>query len=312
LKVKILITGASGFVGSWVTRHLAADHQVTALIRPQSSDFRLSGVFNLNIVRLPENKWADAIEMIEPELVILADWWGVENTYRDDPRQFDNIARFKSLVDVSIKTGVKQIIGVGSQAELGPVESIIAESQIDNPTTAYGKAKIEARKYLLENGYGKTLTTWLRIFSTYGPLDTGDWLIPNTVRNLLVEKTMDLTEGEQSWSYLHVADLTSAITLCVDRSLTGIINCGNPETETIRNVVSKIADIMDKKHLLNFGAIPYRHDQVMQMSPRCESLTAAGWKPHIKLDDGLGEVVKWLSGSEISNYFGSQIPLISQ
>ncbi|NDE07866.1 MAG: NAD-dependent epimerase/dehydratase family protein, partial [Chloroflexi bacterium] len=48
---------------------------------------------------------------------------------------------------------------------------------------------------------------WMRIFSIYGPLDTGAWLIPNIVDSLVSDKRIALTKGEQQWSYLHAYDL---------------------------------------------------------------------------------------------------------
>ena len=310
--MKILITGASGFVGSWICRVLAKEHQVTALIRAESSAYRLAGIPNLRISRSDEGSWTDDLKKMAPDALILSDWWGVENQYRNDEKQFANVARFKSIVDSAIASGVRHIIGIGSQAELGPVENRVYETQPDNPTTLYGQAKVEARKYLLERNSAEISTSWVRIFSTYGPLDSGDWLIPNTIKALLGNKVMDLTEGEQKWSYLYISDLAEAVLTCMSNRLSGIINCGNPESVTVRSVVLKIAELLGGEELLNFGAIPYRNDQVMFMSPVCESLTSAGWKPSISIDDGLYEVIQWLSGQETDSLVANKIPTVRQ
>ena len=308
--MKILITGASGFIGSWVARKLAAENEVIALIRIESSTYRLDGLHNITILRTNEKNWASEVEKIHPDVLVLADWWGVENQFRNDEKQFTNVERFKLIVDSAITSGVRQVIGIGSQAELGPVKNKVYETQPDNPTTFYGQAKVEARKYLLEKNSSNTSTSWVRVFSTYGPLDTGDWLIPNTVKALLGKKVMDLTEGEQEWSYLYISDLADAVLTCVSHRLVGIINCGNPESVTIRSVVLKIAELLNGGDLLNFGAIPYRDDQVMFMSPVCESLTIAGWKPRVNIDDGIYEVIQWLSGEETFALTANKIPKV--
>jgi nucleoside-diphosphate-sugar epimerase len=310
--MKILITGASGFVGSWLCRILALDHEVTALLRVESPTFKLEGITNLNVIHSSELDWARYIQNSQPEVLILADWWGVENLYRNDERQFQNVERFKTLVAASLGNGVRHIIGIGSQAELGPVHNQVYEDQPDNPTTSYGRAKVEARKYLLGVNSEGVKTTWFRIFSTYGPLDSGNWLIPNTVKSLRNQKSMDLTEGAQKWSYLYITDLADALLVCIQNRLSGIINCGNPEPVVIKEVVLKIAALMGKEDLLNFGAIPYRSDQVMLMLPVCETLSSMGWHPRVDINEGLYQVVEWLSGRETEYLKREKIPLFNR
>jgi UDP-glucose 4-epimerase len=310
--MKILITGASGFVGSWICRKLASHHDVTALLRNESSTFKLKNILNLNIAQNSELEWITYIRRSQPDVIILADWWGVENQYRNDERQFQNVERFKKLVDAALSTGVNHIIGIGSQAELGPVQNRVYEDQPDNPTTSYGKAKVEARKYLLSINSEDVKTAWFRIFSTYGPLDSGNWLIPNTVKSLSNQKSMDLTEGVQKWSYLYITDLAEALLVCIKNGLSGIINCGNPEPVLIKEVVLKIASLMGREDLLNFGAIPYRNDQVMLMSPVCETLSSVGWHPRVDINEGLYQVVEWLSGRETEYLKREKVPLFNR
>ena len=137
----------------------------------------------------------------------------------------------------------------------------------------------------------------MRIFSTYGPLDTGAWLIPQTVDSLSRGKSMDLTKGEQEWSYLHAYDLARAFETVVDNpSAAGTVNVGNPQTIILKDVVTKIAQILGTKKLLNFGAVAYREDQVMKLQPSCETLISIGWKPIVTFDSGVAQTIAWLKG----------------
>jgi nucleoside-diphosphate-sugar epimerase len=196
-----------------------------------------------------------------------------------------------------MEAGVKIFIGMGSQAEIGPVHSEILEDRKDNPTTLYGRAKVNTRLSIqstLEESSCRFV--WMRVFSTYGPLDTGNWLIPNTVDTLLKNEIMDLTKGEQEWSYLHAFDLANALSIVLgDQTFMGIVNVGNPTTISVRSVVEKISILLNSERMLNFGKIPYRSDQVMILKPKCEKLVNSGWKPQIPLDGGLSQTVNWLS-----------------
>jgi hypothetical protein len=81
----------------------------------------------------------------KPDALILADWWGVGNQERNDVRQYDNIIRMCEMANAAKTAEVATVLGVGSQAELGPVSNVITENLPDQPTTKYGFAKAEAR-----------------------------------------------------------------------------------------------------------------------------------------------------------------------
>jgi len=306
--MKIVVTGASGFLGSWLCRVLTEYFEVTALVRPTSDLFRLSGINNLQIMPRDTLEWKGFISEAKPDTLILADWWGVGNLDRNDPKQFENVVRMSTLATVARNSGVKTIFGVGSQAELGPISNVISEDLPDNPTTEYGFAKSDARKKLTEILKGSdTRFVWMRIFSTYGPLDTGNWLIPQTVDSLLRGEVMKLTKGEQEWSYLHAFDLAKAFqTVLENSSIEGIVNVGNPNTMNLKEVIIEIAQNLQGQQLLDFGAVDYRPDQVMKLKPLCEKLSQAGWSPQVSFRDGIAQTITWLK-RESSN----QLKMIS-
>ena len=138
--MKIVVTGSSGFLGSWICRVLTESHEVVALVRPTSDLFRLSGINNLTVTPINSEDWAKYISQSKTDALILADWWGVGNQERNDPRQFENVERMILLASAAELSGIKTVIGVGSQAELGPISNVITEDMADNPTTKYGQA----------------------------------------------------------------------------------------------------------------------------------------------------------------------------
>jgi nucleoside-diphosphate-sugar epimerase len=131
-------------------------------------------------------------------------------------------------------------------------------------------------------------------------LDTGVWLIPQMVDKLSNGKTMDLTKGEQEWSYLHAYDLANAFkTVIQDIEISGIVNVGNPNTILLKDAILEIATKMNALDLLNFGAVDYRHDQVMKLKPLCEKLTKSDWKPEISFSEGVIQTISWLKRGEV-------------
>lgn len=293
--MKIVVSGASGFLGSWICRVLARSHEVIALLRPESNLYRLEGITPLVISQIPSKNWGEFLTRSNADVWISVDWQGVSNKDRNRESQFENVERLEELC--AQVSNIPTVIGTGSQAELGPINNIIFESQGDAPTTFYGEAKVSARKIMQSHFAGsETRFVWARIFSTYGALDSNDWLIPSTIETLLQGKRMPLTQGEQEWSYLHAFDLASAFrTLAENENISGVVNVGNPETVRIHDVAAFIGDALETPDLLGFGDVPYRVDQVMKLAPGCEKLTAAGWAPEIELTSGIKHLINWMS-----------------
>jgi UDP-glucose 4-epimerase len=294
--MKVLVTGPSGFLGSWICRVLAEKHEVLGLVRETSKLGKISDLKNVTTARLETSIWSNFIIESRPEVLILNHWAGVNNERRNDPQQIENVRAIHELATAAVTAGVKTIIGVGSQAELGSVESAIPEIAVDNPTTVYGQAKVETRLAIqnLVEGSGVRFV-WMRVFSTYGPLDDGPWLIPNIVDSLINNREINLTRGEQKWSYLHAYDLASAFETVIENSnVNGIVSVGNPKTIAIFEVASTIGEILKKKKLLAFGALDYRPDQVMRLEPLCETLTGLGWYPQIGFENGIKQTIDWL------------------
>ncbi len=294
------MAGASGFLGSWITNQLANSHELVALGRDKTNFWRIyqSKVFKAN---LPSQKWAEFINSQDPDVLVLADWSGVESSQRNSKTQMENVTRWIDFLSNYKGKNLKTVIGLGSQAELGPVSGPIVESCLDNPTTDYGRAKVQGRltlESLCSQFYYRFV--WMRIFSTYGPLDNGNWLIPNLVDSLKMDKPFELTRGEQEWSYLHAYDLANAIEIIINNKFVrGVVNVGNPNTISIREVATNVANYFDRNGLLKFGDLPYRQDQVMSLKPVCESLLSLGWNPKIDFNQGLNQTIDWLLCKEL-------------
>jgi nucleoside-diphosphate-sugar epimerase len=312
--LKIIVTGASGFIGSWICRVLSISHDVTALVQLDSNTFRLKGINSIKVVSINSDAWKDFILRNKPEVLVLADWWGVENTFRDDEEQFENVHRILKLGEAAKEVKVNTVIGIGSQAEIGSVEYTIDEDSPDNPSTKYGIAKVQTRQKmntLFTNS--ETRFVWMRIFSSYGPLDTGNWLIPKLVDTLTAGERMSLTSGDQEWNYLHVYDLAKAFKMVIEtKNINGIVNVGNIKTIKIKSAILEIAYQLESKHLLDFGALDYRDDQVMKLIPNCEKLVKSGWEPVIEFESGITQTILWLqrkNSETLSSKYGEKISL---
>jgi UDP-glucose 4-epimerase len=296
--MKILITGASGFLGSWIVRELSDNFEVHAVIRLDSDAYRIQTISGIEVKRLTHEDLLRYIRDWRPEAIIATDWWGVGSEFRNDQRQFENISRQIDIANSSVQNDVKVFIGVGSQAELGPISGTIRETAIDNPTTLYGSAKCQSRMRLEEIFYQTNCRfVWMRVFSTYGAMDQGTWFIPDLIQTLSSGKIMNMTLGAQVWSYLHAFDAAKAFRVALENpDISGIVNLGNESNTTIRDVALEVQNILGLDNLISFGSIPYRKDQVMSLMPDCEKLRRKNWRPLVNLSEGLNHTIRWTQG----------------
>ena len=295
-KKRILITGANGFIGSWLCIYFAVrDYEVTALVREKADTSRIRKIPGIRVLHASTNQWGALIDELIPAVVIAADWNGVANEKRNSELQYFNIIRWKELAKAAKRAGVEHFCVFGSQAELGTELSGVTELSPDKPITDYGKAKCEARNSLFEIFDGSiTDLKWIRIFSVFGPLDNGSWLIPSCIRAFLAKDSIELTMGEQKWNYLYVLDLCSAIEVAISRQLpVGILQIASNSSLSIRQAVDSIQFELGVSGLANFGAIPYPISQIMEVSPNLEKAQSLGWVEKYSWVDALRSTIQW-------------------
>lgn len=302
--MNILVTGATGFIGSFITRELLSrGHSIICLTGSRKNTGRIDTVADrLTFVEVDyhtPSQWPQKFSGYRIDGTLHLGWAGVAGSARNDMQQIANIATACELVKLTAELGGSFFVSTGSQAEYGPVSGSINERQAENPTTLYGKAKV-ATKSLCQHlctEYGLRFA-WLRVFSTYGPEDNPWWMLPSLISKLAHNELPELTLGEQKWDFLHVRDAARAVCAVAENNqASGIFNLGSGTCPTLRQTIEKVRDLVSPGAELAFGAIPYRPDQVMHLQADISKLTATvGWHPQISLDEGLQETAAWFSG----------------
>jgi UDP-glucose 4-epimerase len=296
--MKIVLTGATGFIGSAVLAELNRRKINTVVLLRQRSDCsRLPKISDENKIifsKLDEPELTEKLRVKQPEIFIHCAWRGVGGQERNADFQLaENVPLTLASVNLATACGCLQWIGLGSQAEYGNANRVLDETAPTKPTTLYGKAKLDAGNKSLALCKKKNLAgAWLRIFSTYGPGDHPHWMIPHVIREFLNGHAPQVTKCEQKWDYLFVADAVRAIASVADGKISGIFNLGSGEARPLKEIIELIRVELKTPIQPAYGAIPYRPDQVMHLQADISKLRAAtDWSPQVSLENGIRQTV---------------------
>lgn len=266
---KVLLTGATGFLGIQIANYLQVQYELIGLKR-KSSD--LSGLtaegLNIQWIDLDDDDWTNKVLSVKPDVIIHSAWIGVEAADRNDwGKQSQNILLLQQLLSLAEQCGTRTFIGMGSQAEYGTYSGIKSEHEAVKPNDGYGAAKVFCSEILNAictrahiNWY------WLRLFSFFGEGERETWLIPSVIKKIINKEVLELTPGEQRYAYLYAGNLGLICEKFISGNAdSGIYNISSENAISIKELIETIRDAIDPTYPLIFGKLPYREGQAMHM-----------------------------------------------
>jgi nucleoside-diphosphate-sugar epimerase len=200
------------------------------------------------------------------------------------------------LVDAFRRRGGQRCVVAGTCAEYDWSYSRCIEDETPTtPATLYGTAKHALRLLLAAYAAQSGLSfAWGRVFFAYGPGERQARLVPTVIRGLVAGERVPCTQGTQRRDFLFVDDVADAFATIVASSVTGAINIGSGTAFSLRELVERIADKLDGRERLEFGALPIRDDDPPELVADVSKLTSeVGWHPRISLDVGITRTIDW-------------------
>lgn len=240
--MKILITGAKGFLGSAFVSYLAnsGKHEITALVKDP--------IQNNNTVKyisadLSNFSYTDNIPGTADCVIYLAQ----SNQYRNFPAGASdmfavNTAAVASLLDWSSKNGVKKFIYASTGNVYAAKKGLLIESDATTPASFYAASKLSAE--LLLQSYSKLFETIsLRIFSLYGP-GQQNMMIPGMIQKLQNSEIIQLAENIGIWlTPLYISDAIKMLEKVVEKPLeSGAYNFGGNQTTSLKEIVTILSE----------------------------------------------------------------------
>lgn len=242
--MKILVTGATGFVGRHVVAALCArGHDIVAVARNRQKAIQMPWYKDVNFVAcdLYDPEVDPAAMLGAPEAMMHLAWPGLPN-YKGRFHFEVNLPADYRFIKNMLIAGTQQVLVTGTCFEYGMQNGVLTEDAPTFPNTSYGLAKDTLRKFLqaLQTDLGFILQ-WVRLFYMYGPGQNSNSLFAQLDR-AIDEGTeiFNMSGGEQLRDYLPVQEVARCLALLVEHSeLQGIINCCSGQPISVRRLVEQ-------------------------------------------------------------------------
>jgi UDP-glucose 4-epimerase len=286
----VLVTGASGFIGSHLCcslTNLGAEVHATSRTERKSPDLQWWQI-NLSDVTSVRKLFAD----IHPQII-----YHLSGHVTAAPHLPLVLSTFEShvastvnVLTLAAERGCERLVMTGSLTEpqfSGP-EPV--------PSSPYAAAKWASVAYgrMFQTLY-KTPVVTVRPFMTYGPKQNPDKLIPYVILSSAHGRIPKLTSGEWKADWIYIDDVIRGMLAAtqVGGFCGRTIDLGSGVTVPIRSVVERLLTLMGSSVRPAFGAMTDRPSEEIRAADIDYTCEILGWRPAIALDDGLSRTIDW-------------------
>ena len=292
--VKILITGAAGFIGANLTRKLIkTGNEINILIKETSNLWRINDVVsNCNIHKIDLKKVEDVrnvVKEVNPELVYHCAGHGIYSSQKNNTEIFSTniLGTFNLLNALNENNNLHRLVNLGSFFEY-----------LTNPTDPYTISKITQTK-LAEHFFKekKLPIITLRLFTPYGKFDSPGRLICDLMIALIRNKPLEIFSKYTKRDFIHIDDVITALEIASQQpDITGeIIDIGTGNEISVEEIVSMSNQLSDNELVINWNDTKQREVDILPENIFLgrQQTQKLNWNPSTSLEDGLQRTIEW-------------------
>lgn len=308
----VLVTGATGFIGSHLTRRLwSGGAKLHLLVRPGSSFRRMEDLLSHatvwrgdvtdyeSVLRCYRQAMPDTVVHLAGDTTSRrfdGDWRAVDRSLAVNLQGVLNLLRGASESGAPVAI----LVRTGGLEEYGTGPTPFDEAQRERPTSPYSASQTAATHFceMLQQHVAFAVAT-VRPALVYGPAQSTSFFIPGLIRNCLRGLPFDMTGGAQRRDLVYVDDLVDALLRVLSRpDLRGLLlNVGSNEEYGILQVGEEIVRLTGARGILRIGRAtgrPADPANLVVSNRRADAIL--GWRPTIALTEGLRQTIEWYRG----------------
>ncbi|RLJ07297.1 MAG: hypothetical protein DRP16_03715 [Candidatus Aenigmatarchaeota archaeon] len=302
----VLVTGATGFIGSHLVKRLVGEGAEVNIIS-RSKEIRGNLLLKnlkteIRIHKADLREYAsikECVNNVEPEKVFHL------GAFVDLKRDFQtanecvqtNIQGTLNILHALRDISCSSFIHIGTYEVYGFNPVPFREDQPIDPLSPYSISKACSEFFCrFANKIYNIPTVLLRLSNVYGPNQKSERLIPHVIKCAIKNMKIKLTEGNQTRDFLYVEDAVSAIvkSSLAEKAISEVINIGSGKEYKVRDVVQKILDLMGSSIAPRYGELKHRAYEPERLY--CDITKAKGilkWSPRYDLEEGLRKTIHW-------------------
>jgi len=290
---KVLVTGASGFIGSHLCRALSREGaEVHGISRAQQKT-------DANVTRWWQVDLADStgtrevLGQVKPRVIyhMAGETSAARKLEVVLPIFQSTVLATVNVLTAASEVGCQRLILAGSLEEPQQQQGELV------PSSPYAAAKWATAGYarMFHQLFG-TPTVVARIFMVYGPGQKEvRKLIPYVIRSLLRGESPKLSSGQRLVDWIYVEDVVEGLLKAAEAPhLEGsAVDLGSGRLVSVRAVVEKLFQLVGSETQPVFGESPDRPNEQVRTADTAETYAKIGWTPKTSLEEGLARTVKW-------------------
>ena len=261
---RILVTGATGFIGNYVIKELL-NHNCTVIATSSDHTKAEAASWYPEVIYIPFDLkgYGNSVNLYsllgEPDTMIHLAWEGLPN-YKETFHIEENLPRHLAFLNNLVNNGLKDLLVTGTCFEYGMKEGCLKEDMETEPANPYAVAKDQLRRQLEILAAEKQIHfKWVRLFYMYGKGQSTNSLFSQLDKALAnAEPVFNMSGGGQERDYLPVEQVAANIvTIALQNKVEGIINCCSGKPVAVKDLVQQYLAEKKQSIKLNLGFYPY-------------------------------------------------------
>lgn len=301
---RVLITGATGFIGANLARRMLRDgHDVHLLIRTECKTWRVDEIardVRLHQVDLRDREAVgQSVKAVRPEWIFnLAAYGAYSDQQRTGEMIATNLTGCACLLDACVENGFDAFVQAGSSSEYGYKDHAPSEDESIQPNSAYAVTKAAATHYcqFVARKHNVNVIAF-RLYSVYGPYEEPTRLIPTLIVHGLEGRLPPLVDPETARDFIYVEDAVQAMVQAAsapDVPRASIYNVCTGVQSKLAEVVAVFKRMMDLRVEPVWASMPQRSwDTSTWVGSGNAIARDLHWVPAFDFERGLAAAVDW-------------------